>query len=111
METWFALEDLWLRLAACRQVVVEREDGELRLVVREFKDAMSGTAGELRGRVHDLTTYRWHQDGHGGSFVQLIDNRGKDLVCVLTPTSVIGRWPEGADLVWQFNHLLARFSQ
>jgi hypothetical protein len=111
MDTWFALEDLWLRLAACRQVVVEREDGELRLVVREFKDALSGTAGELRGRVHDLTTYRWHQDGHGGSFMQLMHNRGKDLVCTLTPTSVIGRWPEGADLVWQFNHLLARLSQ
>ena len=78
-------------------------------MLHEFKPAMSGTAGGLHGRVHDLSTDTWQQKGLGGSFMKLMHNRSEDLVCALTPTAVIGRRPEGADLIWPFNHLLARW--
>jgi T5orf172 domain len=110
-EVWWAVEALWLRLAACLPIRVEREGARIRLVVGRFKSAISGTAGALRSQVYDPQTYTWRHDGRIGAFVEVIDYRGEDLVCAMTPAKVMNRWPKGRELAWQVHSLLGILSR
>jgi hypothetical protein len=110
-EVWWALEDLWLRLAACCAVSVEVQGDVYQLVLGGFRYAISGAVGALRPRVFDVETYTWRWASQRGEFVRLLEYRNDDLVCTLTPFRRIGAWAEGADLVCQVRALLVRLQR
>lgn len=110
-EVWWALEDLWLRLAACCAVSVEVQGDVYQLVLGGFRYANSGAVGALRPRVFDVETYTWRWASQRGEFVRLLEYRNDDLVCTLTPFRRIGAWAEGADLVCQVRALLVRLQR
>jgi hypothetical protein len=110
-DTWWALEDLWSRLAMHCNVTVEHEGGAPRIVIAEFRHAMQGPVGALRRHVMDTDTYCWHAAGETNEFVKLIDYRGNDLVCTLASARHVQAWPDGDDLVWQMKGFLLRLER
>jgi hypothetical protein len=109
-ETWWALEDLWLRLAMHRRVTVETEDNGCCILVADFRKEDEAVAA-LRPHVLDERTYRWHGDGSRGSFVPLLRYRGDDLVFTLITLRAIEAWPGGIDLVGQVRAFLLRLQR
>ena len=109
-DCWWALEDLWSRLAMHCKITVEREADVHILVLYAFKQdwARQGPVGALRMTVMDPDTYAWHAAGVTGNFVQWLDYRGDDLLCRLTSLSRIESWPDGTELVWQVKAFLLR---
>jgi hypothetical protein len=108
IETWWALEDLWSRLAMSGQISVAGQEGAQAVVIHDFRFAYTGPVGALRNEVMDLDTYRWQAKGTCGEFVKLIDYRGDDLVCTLATMRLIETWPDGEDLIWQVKGFLLR---
>lgn len=111
MDTWWALEDLWSRLAMHGQVSVEAHGDAHALVIHDFRHAWDGPVGALRREVMDLDTYRWNAAGTRNEFVKFIDYRGDDLVCTLASMRLIETWPEGDDLIWQVKGFLLRLQR
>ena len=111
VDTWWALEDLWSRLAMHGRVSVDMRGDAHELVIHDFRHAWDGPVGALRGEVMDLGTYRWHAAGAHNEFVKLIDYRGDDLVCTLATMRLIQSWPEGDDLIWQVKGFLLRLQR
>ena len=111
LDTWWALEDLWSRLATHCPVTVERDGDVHQIVIGGFKDLWEGPVGALRAPVMDCATYPWHAADRADDFVRLIAYRGSDLVCTMTSLRCIERWPEGADLVWQVKGFLLRLER
>ena len=108
LDTWWALEDLWSRLAMHGHVSVDMRGDVHGVVIHDFRNAWDGPVGDLRSEVMDLGTYRWHTAGRSDEFVKLIDYRGDDLVCTLAMMRLIATWPEGDDLIWQVKGFLLR---
>lgn len=94
LETWWALEDLWLRLHRL---------GHLQLVDRDtirlpgFRHC--DLAEDLRSAVFETRRYGWRLGLERGSFVRTLEYRGDDLACLLTPAAAMVRWPDAATLV------------
>ena len=107
-EIWWALEDLWSRVAMCCSVIVEAQGDTYQVVLVNFRHARSGDADELRHHVLDTETYTWRTEGEWGEFVRLIEQRGDDLVCTLTSLRRIEAWPDGLELIWQVKAFLLR---
>ena len=110
-DTWWALEDLWSRLAMHCPVRVEREGDTHHVVLEGFKRASDGPVAALQRVVMDAVTYRWRAGGGRGDFVRSIEYRGDDLVCTLAGLRLIESWPDGPDLVWQVKGLLLRLGR
>ena len=110
-DTWWALEDLWARLAMYTPVTVERSGDTHHVVIGDFRQAWTGPVSALRKEVMDLHTYGWDAAGTHGSFVRLIDYRSDDLVCTLATLRLIGSWPDGEELVWQVKTFLLRLGR
>jgi hypothetical protein len=106
IDTWWAIEDLWTRLAGGMAMRVDNDGDAFRVVLPRFRCA--GDALGLRMAVLDLDTYRWATPDRGGSFVSLLDYAGDDLVLQMPTIRQIERWPDGADLVWQVKGFLLR---
>jgi len=111
-DTWWALEDLWSRLAMHCPV---------RVVIEGFKRAGEGPVAALRsvvmGRGHiplacggALRRFRAvDRDVMGVAFA--LEYRGDDLVCTLASLRLIESWPDASDLVWQVKGLLLRLGR
>ena len=110
-ETWWALEDLWSRLAMCCPVSVETDGDVHRVVLVGFRHAHHGDTAALRSHVFDTETYAWRASGERGGFVRLLEYRGDDLVCSLTGLRRIDAWPDGSELVWQVKGFLLRLGR
>jgi hypothetical protein len=106
-DTWWAIEDLLSRLAMHCAISVDQHDG-LQVIVHGLRHATPGNLGELRRAALDADTYQCFRNGHRLAFVRTIAFAGDDLMLELTPTRVIERWDEGADLPWQIRGFLAR---
>jgi hypothetical protein len=107
-DAWWALEDLWLRVAMHCPIEVERDGDVHRVVIVGFRRAWDGPMASLRHAVMNADTYRWEAAGRHNEFVKLIDYRADDLVCTLATLRQIGSWPDGTDLVWQVKGFLLR---
>lgn len=103
----WAMEDLLLRAAALNPVQVEGqgECGSIRL--HDVRGPRARLADAMRWALLDLETYRWAVGGRSGSFVQLMQYEGNDLLLQMTPTRTIRRWADGA-LTWQVHAMLER---
>lgn len=103
LETWWALEDLWIRLARAGHLSVADAD---HLQLPGFRTAHVAT--DLRDAVFDTERYGWQQGLDRGSFVRTLAYEGDDLICSLTPTDAMRRWPDGPTLEVLRIALLAR---
>jgi hypothetical protein len=96
LDTWWSLEDLWLRLHQARRLQVV--DANTMLLPR-WRHWHADPA--LRAAVFDLERYAWGASSslERGSFVRTLDYVGDDLVCRLTPSAAMRDWPDGPTLV------------
>lgn len=107
-DAWYAVEDLWLRLASRLPVHAEIDGAGWRLVVGGLSQAVHGEAADLRVAALAATTYGWQLEGQRGSFVRSIAFEGDDLVLAVTSIPILTRWPQGDDLGWQVKGFFAR---
>ncbi|MCK6376523.1 MAG: GIY-YIG nuclease family protein [Zoogloea sp.] len=107
-EVWYAVEDLWLRLAQEMPVHTECDGPTWRVTVRRFRHAFRWDTADLRRRALDIDSFAWRTDGQNGSFVRLIAYEGDDLVYTVATLSSVVRWPQGEDVGWQVRALLGR---
>ena len=110
-DAWWALEDLWSRLAMLIPMTVETEGDVHRVILHRFKQESEGPVGALRMDVMKDDTYQCRSKGKLLSFVSRIEYRGEDLVCTLRSLKTFERWAEGPDLVWQVKWFLPRLQR
>ncbi len=103
----WAMEDLLLRACALNPVVVEGQGEHLKIRLKDMRGPRARLGDALRWALLDLDTYRWAVGGRSGSFVQLMQYEGNDLLLQITPTRTVRRWADGA-LTWQVQALLER---
>lgn len=105
------IEDVLLRVAAFCPVRVEGTADQPVLRIVGFKRKGSGPADSLRWAMLDVDSYRWEQatarGSKAGSFVQLIEYQGDDLLLTLAPMRQVKAWMEGA-LTWPVLVLVER---
>lgn len=105
------MEDVLLRVAAFCPVRVEGSADQHVLRIVGFRRRASGPADSLRWAVLDVDRYRWHAAAasgiKAGSFVQLIEYQGDDLLLRLAPMRQIKTWADGA-LTWPVLVLVER---
>lgn len=107
LETWWSLEDLWLRLhQADRLRVVDSNT----LLLPNWRHWQADPA--LRAAVFDVQRYAWSSSSRPerGSFVRTLEYAGDDLVCRLTPAAAVQGWPDGPTLVLLRAALFVRLS-
>ena len=90
------MEDVLVRVAATAPVVVEGSAGQQVVRIVAFRRRLTGAAEGLRRAVLDIDRYRWQASTHTGaktgSFVQLIEYQGDDLLLRLAPMRMIKSW-------------------
>jgi hypothetical protein len=103
----WAMEDLLLRACALNPVGIEVQ-GEARVIrLTDVRGPRTRLGDSMRWALLDLDTYRWAVGGRSGSFVQLMQYEGNDLLLQITPNRTVRRWADGA-LTWQVQALLER---
>ncbi len=108
-DTWFAIEDMWLRLRAHSTVKLSCQCGIFELIFVGLETAlMNGQLSPLRQVAADLNTYAWQVGEHRGKFVQCIEHRGTDLMVQVKPVAHIERWPDGEDMASQVKSFMLR---
>lgn len=105
------IEDVLLRVAAITPVVVEGSASQQVLRIVAFRRRVTGAAEDLRWAVLDVDRYRWRAGtelgAKTGSFVQLIEYQGDDLLLRLAPMRQVKSWLDGA-LTWPVLGLVER---
>ncbi|MCV2356567.1 hypothetical protein LNV09_20695 [Paucibacter sp. B2R-40] len=108
MDAWWAIEDLWRRIA--RHLAVEVWSGDNResqLIFHAFRHWSGADANDLRHRLFDTELYGWQvgdsegfRAGQGtrGSLLRLLDYEGDGLKLTLAPYRLIERMPQGAEV-------------
>jgi hypothetical protein len=109
-EVWWALEDLWLRLAELGLIAVEQGRDGVLIVVRGLRQADRSRTGELRSVALDAETYQSRCGGRMYAFVRTLSFRDDDLVCELTRAAAVQRWPEGEELASQVRGFVSRLA-
>jgi hypothetical protein len=110
-DTWIAIEDAWLRLAArCPVQLIHHSQCETtELVFAGFRDdSQNGSDPALRDCVRNIDTYCWQEGERRGRFVNSIESHGTDLVLQVTPLRQIKCWPDGERTAWQVESFLLR---
>lgn len=107
LDTWWSLEDLWLRVHQAGRLRVVDADTLLLPCWRHWHADPA-----LRAAVFDLERYAWGSSSslERGSFVRTLEYVGDDLVCRLTPAAAMRRWPDGLTLVLLRAALVARLA-
>ena len=105
------MEDVLLRVAVFCPVRVEGGADQHVLRIVGFRRRDAGPADSLRWAVLDVDRYRWQTSAaagaKAGSFVQLIEYQGDDLLLRLAPMRHIKTWVDGA-LTWPVLVLVER---
>lgn len=109
-DTWWAIEDLWSRLAMWCAMTVE-QGAEPRVTVHGIRRFAQGPVWELRQAAMDPESYQCRRGGRLLAFLCWIDYRGDDLVLQMAPLKSIERWDDGPDLVWQVRAFLVRLAR
>ena len=113
-DTWWRIEDILARLAMHCAITVDAPDrrgGQLTVTVHQLKRMTQPQHIELRRAVLDADNYQCWRDGRPLAFVQTLGWQGEDLVLSFMPLTVLERWEEGPELVWQVRSFLARLAR
>ena len=103
----WAMEDLLLRACALNPVHVEGHGEHRAIRVKDVRGPRARLGDATRWALLDLTTYRWAAGDRSGSFVQVMQYDGNDLLLQMTPARIVRRWADGA-LTWQVQALMER---
>jgi T5orf172 domain len=103
----WAMEDLLLRACALNPVRVEGQGEDRVIRLTDVRGPRARLGDSMCWALLDLDTYRWAVGSRSGSFVQLMQYEGGDLLLQVTPNRTVRRWADGA-LTWQVQALLER---
>lgn len=95
LDTWYRVEDLWLRLGALLPLALQTDREQRCLHWHGLRQLVEPSTFVLRSRAVDLETYRWREGGQSRSLVTLMDWAHDDLLLHLMPTRQLQRWNEG----------------
>jgi hypothetical protein len=102
LDTWYRVEDLWLRLGALLPLAVQADREQRCLHWLGMRKLVEPGSLQLRSCALNLETYQWRDAGQRRSLVTLMDWEQDDLLLQLMPTRQLQRWAEGdvvADLL------------
>jgi hypothetical protein len=103
----WAVEDMLLRIAGFCPVNVHSQGDHHRVRVVGMRHLSAPSAYALRMAILDADRYRWSTGSRSGSFVNLIDYEGEDLVLDLAQPRQVLAWSDGG-LWYQMLALLDR---
>jgi hypothetical protein len=99
MDTWIAVEDLWLRFARICPCKLTQRGTQFELRFANFNSCeLTEKQQDVTHALLDMNFYRWFQGGCHGSLVQIIDCSGMDLVLQITDLKQIERWDEEQEI-------------
>lgn len=107
-DAWYAVEDLWLRLAQRLPVHTALDGTRWQVAVIGGGACPDREVRTLLSAALDPARYEWRLDGLRGSFALSIVRDGDDLLVTIPSLSSIARWPGGSDVGWQLAGLLTR---
>lgn len=107
-DTWYAVEDLLLRLAVRLPVQVHFGDGRWTVTVVGAIECGDAEDHTLVTAACDGASFRWFVGEQRGSFVQAISRADADLTLSMTSAASMAAWPWGEDLGWQLTSLMTR---
>lgn len=110
LDTWYRVEDLWLRLGARLPLVVEADREQRCLHWLGLRRQVEPAIALLRGHAASLDTYQWREAGQRCSLVTLMDWEQDDLLLHLMPTRQLQRWAEGDAVADLLRGHLARYA-
>jgi hypothetical protein len=95
LDTWYRVEDLWLRLGTVLPLVVRIDREQRCLYWLGLRRLIEPDCLLLRSHAVNLETYKWHEAGQRRCMVTLMDWAQDDLLLHLMPTHQLQRWSEG----------------
>jgi len=102
LDTWYRVEDLWLRLGARLPLALEVDREQRCLHWLGLRRQVEPAIALLRSHAVNLDTYQWHEAGQRRSLVTTMDWEQDDLLLHLMPSRQLQRWADGdavADLL------------
>lgn len=110
LDTWYRVEDLWLRLGARLPVALEADREQRRLHWLGLGRLVEPATALLRGHAASLDTYQWREAGQRRSLVTLMDWEQDDLLLHLMPSRQLLRWADGDAVADLLRGHLARYA-
>lgn len=110
-DTWWRVEDILARLALHCDITLDAPDrraGQLTVTVHDLRRQISPEQADLRRAALDADSYQCWLDGGPLTFVQTLAWESDDLVLSFAPLTVLERWEDGPEMVWQVRSFLAR---
>jgi hypothetical protein len=92
----WSMEDLLLRICTCLPVRVVQHEGQPIIRIARMRHSGNAVPSGLRFAVLDIERYGWRHGARSGSFVNLMEYDGDDLMLWLTPLKRIRTWADGA---------------
>lgn len=108
LDTWYRVEDLWLRLGTLLPLALESDRDQRCLHWLGLRRLAEPDTGLLRRHAAELNTYQWREAGQRRSLVKLMAWQQDDLLLDLMPTRQLQRWAEGNALAALLHGHLAR---
>ncbi len=107
MDTWLAIEDLLLRIAAICHVDAQTDQGRWHVQITPDPTDCHAALPLLQVAAQ-AATHAWQSDDRHGSFASQITWTGDTLEIAFVALDTVVRWPQGDDLGWQMLALLTR---
>lgn len=95
LDTWYRVEDLWLRLGRLLPLALHADREQRRLHWIGLRHLTHTGHLVLRSCVVDIETYRWREQDSRCTLVTLLGWEGDDLLLTLMPSRTLRRWAEG----------------
>lgn len=111
LDTWYRVEDLWLRLGALLPLALEADRDHRCLHWLGLRCLVEPGTVLLRSRAVNVDTYRWHEAGQRRSLVTLMAWDQDNLLLHLMPTRQMQRWAEGDAVANLLRAHLARHAE
>lgn len=108
LDTWYRVEDLWLRLGTLLPLAVESHRDQRCLHWLGLRRLVEPDTGLLRRSAAEPNTYQWREAGQRRSLVKLLAWQQDDLLLDLMPTRQLQRWADGDALAALLHGHLAR---
>lgn len=95
LDTWYRVEDLWLRLGTLLPLAVQTDREQRCMHWLGLRRLVEPGTLLLRSHAVNLGTYEWREAGQRRCLVTLMDWAHDDLLLHLMPTRQLQRWSEG----------------
>lgn len=110
LDTWYRVEDLWLRLGARLPLALEADREQRCLHWLGLRRLVEAGSVSLRGHAASQDTYHWREAGQRRTLVTMMDWEQDDLLLHLMPSRQLRRWAEGDAVADLLRGHLARYA-